>query len=436
MQELIQRTLDAYGAGVAISQVQLLRVDPPTDVVAAFRDVQAAQADQVRVQNEAQTYANKVVPEAHGEASRITNAAVAYRDRLIAEAKGQADRFSKVYDSYKAAPEVTRRRMYLETMEDVLGDTDKIILDNKVSGSGVLPYLPLDSLGRGARPSSSSGWLARCRCGGHRWIGRQPMRRGIFGGLGLVIVVAIGIALYLSVFIVDQTQQALVLRFGEAVRKIDAPGLYYKLPLIDTVVDLDKRILDLESPPLEIIASDQKRLVVDAFGRYRIADPLLFFQAVGTIPGAELRLSVVLQASVRRVLGDAEFIDVVRNRRAVLMGQIREQVEREALTFGVKVVDVKIRHADLPPSNSQAIIQRMQTERQRQATEISRDRRAGLPAHQGRGRPRRDRHQGRTRPANRNACAARARRRRTVFSPRPSEGIPTSSPSIARCRPM
>jgi membrane protease subunit HflK len=157
VQELIQRTLEAYGAGVAISQVQLLRVDPPTDVVAAFRDVQAAQADQVRAQNEAQTYANKVVPEARGEASRITNAAVAYRDRLIAEAKGQADRFSKVYDSYKAAPEVTRRRMYLETMEDLLGDTDKIIIDNKASGSGVLPYLPLDSLGRGARRGSSSG---------------------------------------------------------------------------------------------------------------------------------------------------------------------------------------------------------------------------------------------------------------------------------------
>lgn len=157
VQELIQRTLDTYGAGVSVSQVQLLRVDPPSDVVAAFRDVQAAQADQVRVQNEAQTYANKVVPEARGEASRITNAAVAYRDRLIAEAKGQADRFSKVYESYKAAPEVTRRRMYLETLESVLGDTDKVILDNKLSGAGVLPYLPLESLGGSARQGSSSG---------------------------------------------------------------------------------------------------------------------------------------------------------------------------------------------------------------------------------------------------------------------------------------
>src|SRR5262245_53268528 len=157
VQKLIQSTLDGYSAGVQVSQVQLLRVDPPSDVVAAFRDVQAAQADQVRVQNEAQTYANKVVPEARGEASQITNAAVAYRDRLIAEAKGQADRFNEVYESYAAAPEVTRRRMYLETLEDILGDTDKVILDNKASSTGVLPYLPLDSLGRGSRPSSPPG---------------------------------------------------------------------------------------------------------------------------------------------------------------------------------------------------------------------------------------------------------------------------------------
>jgi modulator of FtsH protease HflC len=190
------------------------------------------------------------------------------------------------------------------------------------------------------------------------------VRRGIFGGLGLVIIVAIGIALYLSVFIVDQTQQALVLRFGETVRKIDQPGLYYKLPLIDTVVDLDKRILDLDSPPLEIIASDQKRLIVDAFGRYRITDPLLFYQSVGTVQGAESRLAVVLNASVRRVLGDAEFIDVVRNRRNALMALIKEQVDHEAAALGIKVVDVKIRHADLPPANSQAVYQRMQTERQ------------------------------------------------------------------------
>jgi membrane protease subunit HflK len=145
VQKLIQTTLDEFNAGILVTQVQLLKVDPPADVIASFRDVQAARADQERVQNEAQTYANKVVPEARGQASQITEAASAYRDRIVAEAGGSADRFNKVYDSYKAAPEVTRTRMYLETMEQVFNGTDKIILDEK-GGAGVVPYLPLDSL--------------------------------------------------------------------------------------------------------------------------------------------------------------------------------------------------------------------------------------------------------------------------------------------------
>jgi membrane protease subunit HflC len=196
------------------------------------------------------------------------------------------------------------------------------------------------------------------------------MRRGIFGGLGLIILAAIGILLYLSIFIVDQTQQALVLRFGQVVRPVSAPGLYYKVPLIDNVVYLDKRILDLDSPPLEIIASDQKRLVVDAWGRYRIVDPLMFYQSVGSVPIADSRLSVILNSAVRRVLGDATFIQLVRDQRATLMGRITTQVDREAESLGIDVIDVKIRRADLPEANSQAIYQRMQTERQREATEI------------------------------------------------------------------
>jgi membrane protease subunit HflK len=158
VQELIQKTLDGYEAGIQVTQVQLLRVDPPDEVVASFRDVQAAQADQVRVQNEAQTYSNKVIPEARGQASQITNAASAYRDRVIAEAQGQADRFTKVYQSYKVAPEVTRRRMYLETLEGVLADVDKVILEDKAAPSGVVPYLPLDALNR--RSGSAGGGFA------------------------------------------------------------------------------------------------------------------------------------------------------------------------------------------------------------------------------------------------------------------------------------
>jgi membrane protease subunit HflC len=196
------------------------------------------------------------------------------------------------------------------------------------------------------------------------------VKRGIFGGVGLIVLAVIAFIAYLSVFIVDQTRQALVLRFGNPVRVVLSPGLFTKLPLIDNVVYLEKRILDLDSPPLEIIASDQKRLVVDAFGRYKIVNPLRFFQTVGTTDVADQRLSVVLNSAVRRVLGDATFIQLVRDDRAELMSRITQQVDREAEGLGIDVIDVKIRRADLPEANSQAIYQRMQTERQRQATEI------------------------------------------------------------------
>ena len=150
VQELMQATLDDYKSGISITQVQMQSVDPPSQVIDAFRDVQAARADQERLQNEAQTYANRVVPEARGEAARILEAANAYRDRTVAESRGQADRFSKVYEEYRKAPEVTRERMFLETMERIFGGTDKIIIDeNAGGGGGVVPYLPLNELTRG-----------------------------------------------------------------------------------------------------------------------------------------------------------------------------------------------------------------------------------------------------------------------------------------------
>jgi len=146
VRQLMQDTLDTYKAGVKIRLVQLQKVDPPQQVIDAFRDVQAARADQERLRNEAQTYANRVVPEARGRAAQLVQAAEAFREQTVAEALGQASRFNAVYAQYKLAPEVTRERLFLETMERVLGGTDKIILDNTGSGQGVVPYLPLDQL--------------------------------------------------------------------------------------------------------------------------------------------------------------------------------------------------------------------------------------------------------------------------------------------------
>jgi len=154
VQELMQKTLDHYGAGILVQQVQLQKVDPPAQVIDAFRDVQAARADLERAQNEAQTYSNRVVPEARGNVARITQAAEAYKSQTVAEATGQTSRFVKIYEEYKKAPEVTRERMYLETMERVLGGSNKIIVDSNPGAQGVVPYLPLNELGPPTPPRS------------------------------------------------------------------------------------------------------------------------------------------------------------------------------------------------------------------------------------------------------------------------------------------
>ncbi len=146
--DLMQKTLDQYGAGIVITQVKMQKVDPPVDVIGAFRDVQAARADQVRLQNEAEKFAERVIPEARGEAQKILQEAQAYKEQTIAQSVGQADRFVKVYNEYKKAPEVTRKRLFLETMEKVLGRSEKIIIDSKSGGPGVVPYLPLNELTR------------------------------------------------------------------------------------------------------------------------------------------------------------------------------------------------------------------------------------------------------------------------------------------------
>ncbi|EKS31374.1 FtsH protease activity modulator HflK [Afipia felis] len=157
--QLMQKTLDSYGAGILIQQVQMQKVDPPQQVIDSFRDVQAARADLERLQNEAQTYANRVVPDARGRAAQVLQQAQGYKEQAVAEAKGQAARFLSVYDEYKKAPEVTRQRIYLETMEHVLGPADKVILDSGPSGQGVVPYLPLNELNRKtpAAPATQSG---------------------------------------------------------------------------------------------------------------------------------------------------------------------------------------------------------------------------------------------------------------------------------------
>jgi len=196
------------------------------------------------------------------------------------------------------------------------------------------------------------------------------MKSPVTGVVALILLFVVIIVGYSSVFTVAQTEQVLVVRLGEPIRVVIEPGLNFKAPFIDTVISIDKRILDLENPSQEVIASDQKRLVVDAFARYRIKNALRFYQSVGSIQAANIQLTTLLNASLRRVLGEVTFITVVRDQREALMARIRDQLDHEADGYGIQVVDVRIRRADLPEQNSQAVYQRMQTERQREAAEF------------------------------------------------------------------
>jgi modulator of FtsH protease HflC len=196
------------------------------------------------------------------------------------------------------------------------------------------------------------------------------MRSPVTGIIVLLLLLLAIIVGYGSVFTVDQTEQALVVRLGKPVGVETDPGLHFKAPFVDTVIPIDKRILDLENPSQEVIAFDQKRLVVDAFARYRIKTPLRFYQSVGSIQAANVQLTTILNASLRRVLGEVTFIQVVRDEREALMGRIRDQVDKEADAYGIQVVDVRIRRADLPEQNSHAVYDRMNSERAREATEF------------------------------------------------------------------
>jgi modulator of FtsH protease HflC len=184
------------------------------------------------------------------------------------------------------------------------------------------------------------------------------------GGVAVVIL----ILLYTMFFTVQQTDIALVLQFGRPVRVIDHPGLQFKLPYQNVVI-YDRRILDFEPPAEEVIASDQKRLIIDTYARFKIINPLQFYQSVGTETAADQRLSSIISASLRRIIGNVELQAVISSQRAHIMKEIRDDVNNEAKGFGIDVVDVRLRRADLPKENEEAIYARMKTERQREAAQ-------------------------------------------------------------------
>jgi modulator of FtsH protease HflC len=179
----------------------------------------------------------------------------------------------------------------------------------------------------------------------------------------LIVVIVASKAL----FTVDQTEQALVLQFGQPRQVVRTPGLHTKWPFLQNVVAFDKRLLDVEPPPEEVIGVDQKRLVVDTYTRYRIVDPLLFYQTVGTEEAVRNRMTALVSSSLREVIGKVSLSAILSVQRAAIMHKIRDEVRAEAKSFGIEVVDTRLRRADLPAQNSEAIYARMNSERQQQA---------------------------------------------------------------------
>ena len=186
----------------------------------------------------------------------------------------------------------------------------------------------------------------------------------------LPVIIVIVLAIYLSLFVVKEINQAIVLQFGDPKRIITTPGLQVKIPFIQNVVYLDRRILSLDPPPEEVIASDQKRLIVDAFARFKIVDPLKFYISVGNERVARSRLATIINSRLRNVLGKQSLATLLSKDRAKQMALIQEGVNNEAEKFGIEIIDVRIKRADLPQANSEAIFRRMQTEREREAKEF------------------------------------------------------------------
>jgi len=191
-------------------------------------------------------------------------------------------------------------------------------------------------------------------------------------GAKLIIpgIILIAVVVFQSLFIVQEISQAIVLQFGDPKKIVTKAGLNFKLPFIQNVVYLDKRILNLDNDPEEVIAADQKRLIVDAFARFKIVDPLKFYISVGNERVARSRLSTIINSRIRSVLGTQELATLLSTDRARQMQIIQSQVNEEAKNFGIEIVDVRIKRADLPPANSDAIYKRMQTEREREAKEF------------------------------------------------------------------
>ena len=365
--------MDQYKAGVEITQVQMQKVDPPPSVVDAFRDVQRAQADRERARNEAESYRNDIIPRARGESERLVQTAQGDKEAQIARSRGEAQRFLSVLSAYQQAQDVTMRRMYIETMEEILRRNPKILVDNNLQN--LVPLLSLDGNQAAApRPAPSAPGVSKPAAAAGALQSQRPReppdepprgpgRRGRGRGAW---------SLASTLFTVQQTQQVLITQFGEPIRVIQRPG-----PARQDPAHPDR---DHPRPALARLRPARRG---DHPGRpapvdHRQLRALLDHRPAALLPdgghhrerGIRARLSSIMSSALRRVLGNEPLLVGALARPAADHGRDPRQVNDEARRFGIEVADVRLRRADLPEENTQAILSRMQSERERVAREI------------------------------------------------------------------
>ena len=346
MNEILNGT---YRVGLSIRQVQLRDVRVPNQVVEAFRDVTSAKEDSARSLEQAQGYRNRIMPRAQADSIRMTRAAEGYAQQRVALAQGDSARFVQVYDQYRRAPEVTEARMYMETMERVIGRHPTFLVEG--DGGNLVNFLPGgDSMMRNLQ-------------------GRPPMKSRSFMTTAAIAVVAL-VLIGSSVYTVDEREQVVITRLGRIVKSVRQAGLHFKTPFLDNVNRFSKQMLESD-PTTEsaIYTADKKILLVDNYAVWQIVNPELYLQA---FPGgeyyAERRLGEVIFSALRQELGRHTQDEVVVHNREAIMDSVTYRSNEMMAPTGVRVVDVRIKRADLPPENARSVYGRMVAERQREAT--------------------------------------------------------------------
>lgn len=347
--QVLQEMLDGYEAGIAIDEVNLEDVQAPDAVKEAFSDVVSADQDRETRINEAQGYANEVLPEARGQASEVREAAQGYRDAKIAQATGEAQRFSALHAEYKKAPAVTRKRLYLETMEEILPDVQKVIIQ---PGTQVLPYLPIG-------PTGKAG------CAMRRLLSLLVVGLAIVATLLLAGTRNLG-----PVLITQEGEQKMVLRLGSVAAVRTEPGLWWRIPLLDDVLVFEKRLLYFNADPISIQTEDAQPLNVDYYVLWRIADPRVFYESFPggiNIERAVDQIRRVVGADVQELIGQHSLDEVITTERASIMSEMTAQANEALGRYGIAAEDVRINRTELPNETLENVYARMRTERQRLA---------------------------------------------------------------------